>query len=82
MLSAKPQPSPYCQINDPIYRGFIEENQKLLNEVSDLKAQIKILSHELNQYQKLSIKITQIIRSREVFGVLNLENSQAPTTFP
>lgn len=68
-MSSVRQQQKQCSTTDEVYRGFIEENQKLLNEVSELKGQIKLLEWELRQYQNLSSKIVAIIRSRENFGI-------------
>lgn len=68
-MSSVRQQQKQCSMTDEVYRDFIEENQKLLNEVSELKGQIKLLEWELRQYQNLSSKIVAIIRSRENFGI-------------
>lgn len=68
-MSSVRQQQKQCSTTDEVYRDFIEENQRLLGEVSDLKDQIKLLEWELRQYQNLSSKIAALIRSRENFGI-------------
>ena len=68
-MSSVRQQQKQCSTTDEVYRDFIEENQRLLDEVSDLKNQISLLTWELRQYQNLSSKIATLVRSREYFGV-------------
>lgn len=69
MQSAKPPLKQSSPIDDPVYLEFIAENQALLEEISQLKHEIKILRWDLNQYQNLSVKICALVKARENFGV-------------
>jgi hypothetical protein len=69
MSSAKQPLKQSLAISDPVYKDFIEENQRLLDEVAYLKHEIKVLQWDLRQYQNMAARINALIKSRESFGL-------------